>query len=1649
MFNKIKLITKSFLILVLMTIFTTASAAVPGGVTGSGSGTAADPFTSMSAAYFVDDGVYYFNIDGETFSSYVDNTTNGGGWILVASGDGSQSGAYTENRNMTKRSNSVLPPAVVSKLSARKEVRIQAETGENAGLLDIVSSDTNVLERFDAYEAFGRRNDEDMTQQWTGIGVSYLSAGCNTQAGSGNATNYEFTHNIIHACDNPNGTHWLPGGQLEKVDHSQTNGTGLNLWVRSNNSFLSFWYKADSGITGSTNITNWADQSVNNLDLTQSDSNKQPGFFENAMNFNPVVKGDGEKDYLENANGAYMKTFIAVSRPMKYGKVECSSIFSTIGGDNQNIRLCNSDNEDTWYIPGNNADFTNGGGKSWLNNLSVASNPAHNGKPHILIAESENGFNYNTGYEIGTSYNSYGDRNFSGEIAEMIAYDRNLTDSERQKIDSYLALKYGITLDQTTTTDYLNSYGEKIWDANLDSTYNKDIFGIGRDNFSSLNQEISKSVNDGTILTISTDNNFTGANGTHNSLNDGQFLVIGNNGGATTNQLSEMPQEFQWRLEREWFVQNTGSVGEVNLKFDGNFNGYVILLDDDGDFSNGARIGGWLNSNNEVSLALPDKTYFTIAKPLVLIEFDADTSGSEETKNSPKILVKGKVLNDIQLDVADQATGSATAGSDYNFSSPQTLTIPAGDYDGTLATAVDIPNLTITDDSLTENNETIDFELTSIPVGVSVKDINNDGVEKRTSTYTIQDNDKAKLIIDDVSGMENGGDITISVRLDKAVPGSFSVDAKSNDGTATLSNSDYNQVEQTLNFNGNAGEVQTFVLTPINDPAVEPDETLTISLSNLNPSNLNVDISDIGTITIQNDDQYKLSIVKDSDGAERWADSSFTINLSPTNHTGSAITGNISYSGTAENGVDFNGPTTFSIPDGSNSVGINLSIIDDDIDEDDETMKLTISNPSVGIITENNSATAIITDNDTSGISVSQISSNTTEIGGTSDFTMVLTSKPSDKVVINLSSDDTSEGTISPASITFTPENWNSPQKVFVTGVDDGIVDGNISYNIITEAAVSNDPKYNGINPDDVAVVNIDNDSYTINITKNSDGAEGGANPSFTINVSPANNTGSAISGDIAYSGTATSGTDFNGPATFSIPNGSSSTIINLEVVNDDLVESNETINLAISNVNNGATIGTGTANAILADNDPPTITINDNAENIVVNIPENAGTDTFKVELGSQPATDVVLNITSQNSAEAVVDKATLTFTNENWNIPQLVKITGVDDNFDRDDSTSIIVSVDDANSDDAFDPLDDKIINVNIIDDDQSGFNISPISSDTSEDGGSASFTISLKSKPSADVSFNLSSSDEGEGVVSPTSITFTPENWNSPQTITITGVDDDLVDGTIAYNIILAAANSGDENYNGLKPNDVVVKNLNNDTYSSLVLTQIGNEADDPDNVPSVVTIEQLKLIEPGLENIKPEHEEAYQKYIDENPDKISSPATQEEVQKIIDEVNKKLSRKGSSGRKSASAEFTCKDTRALNFKNYGIHKESLCEYPQKMQENNPAKSLSTKNGEKSQAQKLGFGEKCAASQILTQNLKAGDRDGKYSSWQKEKISEVKILQAHMNRLGFKSGPVDGILGPITDGAIKRMQKFLGTKADGLVGPKTRALINNSCK
>ncbi|WP_372896177.1 Calx-beta domain-containing protein [Stieleria sp.] len=111
--------------------------------------------------------------------------------------------------------------------------------------------------------------------------------------------------------------------------------------------------------------------------------------------------------------------------------------------------------------------------------------------------------------------------------------------------------------------------------------------------------------------------------------------------------------------------------------------------------------------------------------------------------------------------------------------------------------------------------------------------------------------------------------------------------------------------------------------------------------------------------------------------------------------------------------------------------------------------------------------------------------------------------------------------------------------------------------------------------------------------------------------------------------------------------------------------------------------------------------------------------------------------------------------------------------------------------------------------------GITVTPITGlTTSETGGSATFSVVLDSAPTSDVMIAISSSDVTEGVVDQTMLTFTPNDWSTAQTVTVTGVDDAVRDRNIAYVIQTAAAQSSDTAYNGLDADDVQVTNQDNE-------------------------------------------------------------------------------------------------------------------------------------------------------------------------------------------------------------------------------------------
>ena len=127
-----------------------------------------------------------------------------------------------------------------------------------------------------------------------------------------------------------------------------------------------------------------------------------------------------------------------------------------------------------------------------------------------------------------------------------------------------------------------------------------------------------------------------------------------------------------------------------------------------------------------------------------------------------------------------------------------------------------------------------------------------------------------------------------------------------------------------------------------------------------------------------------------------------------------------------------------------------------------------------------------------------------------------------------------------------------------------------------------------------------------------------------------------------------------------------------------------------------------------------------------------------------------------------------------------------------------TITISIVDAVSNDAFDPVADQTVTVSTVDNDTAGFTIVQTGGSTSvsEAGTTDTFTVVLDAQPISDVVLTITSSDTGEATVN-SPLTFTNRKLDTAQTVTVTGIDDNIIDGTITSTITVAVddANSDD--------------------------------------------------------------------------------------------------------------------------------------------------------------------------------------------------------------------------------------------------------------
>ncbi len=181
----------------------------------------------------------------------------------------------------------------------------------------------------------------------------------------------------------------------------------------------------------------------------------------------------------------------------------------------------------------------------------------------------------------------FGDELLSSDknISEIMMFNRTLTADETNKIETYLALKYGI--NRTNNLDYFSSAGDKIWNNNLSKNFSHDIVGIGRDDASSFLQTNATSHNEQDALSI-----------TASICNNNSYLLWANNGGSfyiagNFAEHQNLPQEIASKISCNYKLVATNFNQKVNLIFDKklingctDFSQVRLIVDKIGDFKN-------------------------------------------------------------------------------------------------------------------------------------------------------------------------------------------------------------------------------------------------------------------------------------------------------------------------------------------------------------------------------------------------------------------------------------------------------------------------------------------------------------------------------------------------------------------------------------------------------------------------------------------------------------------------------------------------------------------------------------------------------------------------------------------------------------------------------------------------------------------------------------------------------------------------------------------------------------------------------------------------------------------------------------------------------------------------------------------------------
>lgn len=200
---------------------------------------------------------------------------------------------------------------------------------------------------------------------------------------------------------------------------------------------------------------------------------------------------------------------------------------------------------------------------SWLNDTEIYEKWLQINNTAVNTYQTLSTADYRIWSSIYTTDPAY----FDWKIAEIIDFNARVSDIDRQKIESYLAIKYGITLNSWVQNYLASDWTTSIWNSTSAWTYTYDIFGIWRDDISWLWQVKSKSEEADWILTIEAIWEWTNLVNSFVNITDKEFLSTSNNNWSNTWVQTWNPPWYEI-LSRQWRTQEVWDVWTLNLDFD-------------------------------------------------------------------------------------------------------------------------------------------------------------------------------------------------------------------------------------------------------------------------------------------------------------------------------------------------------------------------------------------------------------------------------------------------------------------------------------------------------------------------------------------------------------------------------------------------------------------------------------------------------------------------------------------------------------------------------------------------------------------------------------------------------------------------------------------------------------------------------------------------------------------------------------------------------------------------------------------------------------------------------------------------------------------------------------------------------------------------